>query len=150
LTDLAEPLNKTLRDFIVSKWSISNPGINDIRFKLDYYDGYGDYQIHFQIPNSNVRAFMLGLGYREYQELVKIFIFVRQNVNEEPVERDNIKREIQRIISDNNRSMLLAGATIPNSYIQIVNMTNSNKTSENVWESSITVKVSYWKVITIL
>ena len=146
-TDLTEPVHKTLRDFIVAHWTETNPPAASIRFKLDWYVGYGSYQIHFKDSQTPVSVITLGFGYREYKEYVNIHIFVRTNVTQEPVQRDNIKKEIQRIVSDYKDQLVLAGQ-VKTSYMEVMNMVNENQSSEeaNIWHTIITVCIVYWKI----
>jgi len=166
-TDLIEPISTTLMNFVAGKWAETNPVAAQIRFLQDWYDGYGSYQIHFRESDTPVTAQTLGWRYRSYDDYVMVHIFVRRNVPEEPPERGNIVRELQRIISQ-NRDTLLAGTTTGftdaytnrfvnittpgkrNTQMQIVQINDEILTNAvtTVWHSIMRVRIHYWKVDT--
>lgn len=146
-TDLTEPVSTTLKNLIASNWQEANPAANQIVFGQDWWNAFGSYQIHFRESDTPVYPQNLGWRYRAYDDYVMIHIFVRRNVIQEPVERRNIIREINRIIGQNKDQLLLAGIR-KNSYMEIVQINDEILSSSvaNIWHSIIRVRIHYWRV----
>jgi len=148
-TDLTELPSTTLQNMIISNWTETNPAAASIKFAQDWWDGYGSFQIHFRRQDTPINVQNIGWRYRAYDDYVMIHVFVRRNVAQEPIERQNIVREIQRIIGQKKDQLTLAGVT-KNSYMEIVQMNDDVLSSSvaSIWHSIIRVKIHYWKVDT--
>lgn len=146
-TDLTEPLSTTLMNFVSGHWAETNPAVTDVRFLQDWYDGYGAYQIHFRESDTPVAVQTLGWRYRAYDEYVMLHVFVKRNMAQEPPERANMLRELQRIISQNKDKLPLGGVT-KNSQMQIVQINDEilSNAVANVWHSIMRIRIHYWKV----
>jgi len=145
--DLTQPLSIILKNFIVSKWTATTPAAANIRFRNDWWDGYGSYQIHFRNSDTPVRVLNLGWGYRQYDEYVMVHTFAKTSGPEAPVESENMTLEIQRIISENKDQLQLVGSVTKNSTMQIVQINEEllSRATASIWHKIIRVWIKYWK-----
>jgi hypothetical protein len=148
-TDLTELPSTTLQNFIIANWTETNPAAAAIKFGQDWWDGFTSYQIHFRRSDVPIVPASIGWKYRAYDDFVMIHVFVKRNVAQEPVQRHNILRELQRIISQKKDQLTLAGTT-KNSYMEIVQMNDDIFSSAvaSIWHSILRVRIHYWKVDT--
>jgi hypothetical protein len=146
-SDLTQPLALILKNFLVTKWTLGNPAVTDIRFRNNWWDGYGSYQVHVIQSDTPIRVLNLGWNYRQYDEYVMIHSFVRMNSQDKPIQADAINFEIQRIISENKDQLQLVGSTTKNSAMEIVQINEEQLSQQaSIWHTILRVYIRYWKV----
>jgi len=167
-SDLFERPSTTLKNFVINNWAETNPAAGEIRFLEDWWDGYGDYQIHFRESDTPIAVQGLGWRYRAYDDYVMVHVFARRNAAQEPPQRDNMVRELQRIVSLNRDQLTLGGlpgggftsaytdrfvntpgtGVKKSSQMQIVQINDEILTNAvfTVWHSMMRIRIHYWKV----
>lgn len=104
--DFTSDITTIVKDLIYNNWSDSTAQINreDIVFGTDWWDGYGDFQIHFRNARDVEEPANIGWSYRQTHTFMECHVFVRANSEDRTDQLFRIKREIKRILIENGTS----------------------------------------------
>ena len=136
-----------MRDFVQANWNSPTIDVSRIKFGNSWWDGFGPFQIHFRDYDVPRVPISLTQDMAYISTAVTCHVFCRKlNRMAQPVEFDDLKVELHRIIEANRRGMSTVSAINSN----FMKVTDSRDIIEDVdyystiWHSVTTVEVRYW------
>lgn len=85
----------------VTNWVETDPAFAAVVFGTDWWDDYGDYQVHCK--HNSTRSSVAANGWRRfsYHSFVDIHIFCRRTTEDKPTQLGKMQRQIEKIIGQN-------------------------------------------------
>lgn len=106
-SDLTKTVSQLVKELLENNWPTSafDPLKADIGFGVDWWDDYGDIDIHVNQDRGSSRPATIGWSYSMVVDPVLINLFVRANKDEIPSNMGNAQRKIEEIVKDNAASL---------------------------------------------
>lgn len=102
-TDFSSDLTDLVKTELTDNWNDSTGVVAeaDIKFGTDWWDGYGEYQIHVRDPRYEMEPASNDWRRFNVHGFVDIHVFVRKASESRPSQLFDLRREIQRIVGQN-------------------------------------------------
>lgn len=140
-------VEEKLFDFIKNNWLETQPAVSEIKFGRDWWDDYGDFQIHIRHMVTTAPKILEALGGRlkGYITSLDIHMFTRVLSEQQDFPAlENMNKEVDRIlnVAKNTQVRISPGMLI--SDVTDMRSLPEDTNIVNVWHDMVGVQVTYF------